>query len=321
MTILVSCRISGIQFPVAFGVSSSRYAAEDTTHCQHPVFSLPLKTLYHLAEDSKQTLLDPKDRGLLHLALMNATGLVQYQIPASLPTALDSALYLERTLAILHWLEFRGKSRDLPQFNCTRESRNNLYSGFLKELELFRENLETRRRANDIQHLATALDSKLSRRETYGLKLITPDVATKVCELIQWSDNDIPHAKQYLLADAHSVIKMLDSGDLDLIDLANLMLDIEILDWTGRTRDTVLAHLRGLVNMLHTVMGFTAAQKELFTDTIEPVTDFLDGLSFGTNAKTGPKFEVLATDEPQEDLSQIKPLSIRDRIKARGIQI
>lgn len=306
MTIHTICQLTGVGFITSFGATTSKYKADASplshlgvtagqVHIKHPVFTLPKATLYHLAQEEILSGLNALDKALLHCALLNSTGLISYSYKLALPSPVETGLYLARTVSIVKWLEFRGKSSDLPRFLVTWENRGNLYKGFLKELEDFKAALSTKQKARAVAELSGALDTKLSRRETYGLKNLTPDIANKVCELISWTGPDADIAKQYLLLDHMKVLALLDSSELYLIDLANLMLDIEVLDWSGRTRDTVLAHLRGLVNMIHTMRPLNAEEKGLFTDTIEPVTDFLAAIPVPKN--TGQKFEILSSTE------------------------
>lgn len=277
MTISATCSRTGVSFSTSFGIGS--YLTGSEKALIHPVFFLPRKTIYHLSQPETFTDLGPQERSLLHIAVWNLTDLIEWKTSATPPTEQQTSLYFSRTLEICKWLEFRGKSSDLPLFCVDRENRDNLYSGFLKELESYREIGDAKRAARDLNAIAQDLDIQQRRRDAYGLKALTPSVVSRVCSLIKWTGPNEDIAKEYLLADANKVLSMLDSEDLYLADLANLMLDIECLDWQGLTRDIVLSHLRGLVNIIYTFRPFTAEEKGLFTDTIETATDFLE--SFG----------------------------------------
>lgn len=277
MTISAICSRTGVSFATSFGTGS--YSTSHEKALVHPVFFLPRKTVYHLSQPETFTDLGPQEKALLHIAVWNLTDLLDWKTTVNIPTEQQTNLYFSRTLEICKWLEFRGKSSDLPLFCVDRENRDNLFSGFLKELESYREIGDAKREARDLNAISQAMDIQQRRRDTYGLKALTPSVVERVCALIKWTGPNADIAKEYLLADANKVLSMLDSEDLYLADLAELMLDIEILDWQGLTRDIVLAHLRGLVNIIYTFRPFTAEEKGLFTDTIETATDFLE--SFG----------------------------------------
>lgn len=277
MTISAICSRTGVSFATSFGTGS--YSTSHEKALVHPVFFLPRKTVYHLSQPETFTDLGPQEKALLHIAVWNLTDLLDWKTTVNIPTEQQTNLYFSRTLEICKWLEFRGRSSDLPLFCVDRENRDNLFSGFLKELESYREIGDAKREARDLNAISQAMDIQQRRRDTYGLKALTPSVVERVCALIKWTGPNADIAKEYLLADANKVLSMLDSEDLYLADLAELMLDIEILDWQGLTRDIVLAHLRGLVNIIYTFRPFTAEEKGLFTDTIETATDFLE--SFG----------------------------------------
>lgn len=277
MTISAICSRTGVSFATSFGTGS--YSTSQEKALIHPVFFLPRKTIYHLSLPETFTDLGPQERALLHIAVWNLTDLLDWKTSVHIPTEQQTNLYFSRTLEICKWLEFRGKSSDLPLFCIDKENRDNLFSGFLKELESYREIGDAKRAARDLNAIAQDMDIQQRRRDTYGLKALTPSVVERVCSLIKWTGPNADIAKEYLLADANKVLSMLDSEDLYLADLAELMLDIEILDWQGLTRDIVLSHLRGLVNIIYTFRPFTAEEKGLFTDTIETATDFLE--SFG----------------------------------------
>lgn len=314
MTISATCSRTGISFSTSFGIGS--YLTGSEKALIHPVFFLPRKTIYHLSQPETFTDLGPQERSLLHIAVWNLTDLLEWKTIATPPTEQQTSLYFSRTLEICKWLEFRGKSSDLPLFCVDRENRDNLYSGFLKELESYREIGDAKRAARDLNAIAQDLDIQQRRRDTYGLKALTPSVVSRVCSLIKWTGPDEDIAKEYLLADANKVLSMLDSEDLYLADLANLMLDIECLDWQGLTRDIVLAHLRGLVNIIYTFRPFTAEEKGLFTDTIETATDFLE--SFGGS---GSQKIIVAANEEEDDenISKIdftkpQPIEVVDKL-------
>lgn len=293
MTISAICSRTGVSFATSFGTGS--YHTSSQRELIHPVFFLPRKTIYHLSQPETFTDLGPQEKALLHIAVWNLTDLLEWKTTVSIPTEQQTNLYFSRTLEICKWLEFRGKSSDLPLFCVDRENRDNLFSGFLKELESYREIGDAKRAARDLNAIAQDLDIQQRRRDAYGLKALTPSVVSRVCSLIKWTGPDEDIAKEYLLADANKVLSMLDSEDLFLADLANLMLDIECLDWQGLTRDIVLSHLRGLVNIIYTFRPFTAEEKGLFTDTIETATDFLE--SFGGS---GSKKVIIDTSPGEE---------------------
>lgn len=313
MTISAICSRTGVSFATSFGTGS--YSTSHEKALIHPVFFLPRKTIYHLSLPETFTDLGPQERALLHIAVWNLSDLLDWKTAVNIPTEQQTNLYFSRTLEICKWLEFRGKSSDLPLFCVDRENRDNLFSGFLKELESYREIGDAKRAARDLNAIAQDLDIQQRRRDTYGLKALTPSVVERVCALIKWTGPNADIAKEYLLADANKVLSMLDSEDLFLADLAELMLDIEILDWQGLTRDIVLSHLRGLVNIIYTFRPFTAEEKGLFTDTIETATDFLE--SFGGSGSQKiivDNIETEGEDETAEGAGSLhSPIAIKTK--------
>lgn len=291
MQISFICQRTAIQYSIQFPGGTEFAQAKSGSLGLHPLFALPIETsrylLQQLVDNYELRNLQPESfLKTLLVAHLCQTKLIQFRQPIDLGhiTVEATELYGTRILAIVDWIDGFGNYSDLPHFAVNSESRGNLIPGFLKELELFRDIGQAKRNARDLSLQFQALDIQNSRREMYGLKAITPGVARQVCKLISWTLDNEDIALNFLLADSNRLLAMLNREDLYLQDLATLLYDVEVLDWQSSMKTTIVDHLRGIVNIIHSIRGMSAAEKELFTDTIIGHSGFMDVLADNRNS-------------------------------------
>lgn len=288
--IKATCYISGVNFETPifhFLPDNPVLHVYEEARIAHPIFHVPQAALLRVAS----TILDLEEKaeaeitgysalaaekeeayGLLLLALWNSTGLISYSTPALLPDLAEVAIRLKRTIAITTWLSGRGKTADIPHFHCDHSTKGNLYLGFLKELEDFRESIAEKRKRTDLNIQMEELSVSAKRKELYGGNIVTPKVIERVCHLIGWTfPYQIKVATLALSSDPITVLNKLDSSEITLKDLSDLLLDIELLDWQSVIRTSILALLRNLINTIHTFRPLSAEEKTLFTDVIGQV--------------------------------------------------
>jgi len=288
--IKATCYISGVNFETPifpFLPDNPVLHVYEETRIAHPIFHVPqaailriANTILDLEEKAEaeitgySALVEEKEEayGLLLLALWNSTGLISYSTPALLPDLAEVSIRLKRTIAITTWLSGRGKTADIPHFHCDHSTKGNLYLGFLKELEDFRESIAEKRKRTDLNIQMEELSVSAKRKELYGGNIVTPKVIERVCHLIGWTfPYQIKVATLALSSDPITVLNKLDSSEITLKDLSDLLLDIELLDWQSVIRTSILALLRNLINTIHTFRPLSAEEKTLFTDVIGQV--------------------------------------------------
>ena len=299
--IITECAITGITFAIPFAPLPERpqsFRIKASLGLRHPIFSLPQDTLLNLATEilAEELSVDAPeayspDRLLILPALWNCTGLISYisKLPLPQPAAFCPAL--SRTIIITKWLQGRSISWDVPRFLVEHSTKDNLYFGFLKELEDFRESLAEKRKRTDLNAQMQELTLRTDRREMFGKTALTPGIIARVCQLINWNLPEMAAiAERFLLKDSIDVINDLHSGASNLKDLSDLLIDIELLDWQSTLRDRVLEQLRTLVNVIHTFRPLSNAEKELFTETITATKDLISaGSSRDLIPMTGEK--------------------------------
>lgn len=343
-TIRTKCQITGISFSVPFSplpISSTlsrSYGAEDIG-LRHPVFYLPWEQVKAIAvavaqsliseetEEEKEItgaghyyrILQKEDLSLVLPALWNSTGLITYISRLPLPSEATTFNLIHRTIEICTWINGRGLSTDVPRFCVEQSTKDNLYVGFLKELEGFRDSLAERRKRNDLNAQMQEVTIRAERRELYGKTVLTPTIISRVCSLIDW---DLPEMKvvatKFLTLDPIEIINLLAAESLKLKDLSDLLLDVELLDWQSSLRDTVLTHLRTLVNIIHTFRPLNAEEKGLFTDVINPVkSETQRDLIPMAGEKITVSNKAVILVEPRPDLFTVSPALSRPLI-AKG---
>ncbi len=286
--IITECAITGISFAIPFAPLPERpqsFRIKASLGLRHPIFSLPQDTLLGLATEILAEELSANtseayspDRLLILPALWNSTGLISYIAKLPLPQPALFCPALSRTIIITKWLQGRSISTDVPRFLVEHSTKDNLYFGFLKELEDFRESLAEKRKRTDLNAQMRELTLRTERREMFGKTALTPGIIARVCQLINWNLPEMTAiAERFLLKDSIDVINDLHSGVSNLKDLSDLLIDIELLDWQSTLRDRVLEQLRTLVNVIHTFRPLSNAEKELFTETITAKADLISG--------------------------------------------
>jgi len=286
--IITECAITGISFSIPFAPlpkSPQSFRIKATHGIKHPIFSLPQDTLLTLATEILSEELSANasedyspDRLLILPALWNSTGLISYIAKLPLPQPALFCPALSRTIIITKWLQGRSISGDVPRFLVEHSTKDNLYFGFLKDLEDFRESLAEKRKRTDLNAQMQELTLRTERREMFGKTALTPGIIARVCQLINWNLPEMTAiAERFLLKDSIDVINDLHSGVSNLKDLSDLLIDIELLDWQSTLRDRVLEQLRTLVNVIHTFRPLSNAEKELFTETITAKADLISG--------------------------------------------
>lgn len=325
--IKATCYISGVTFETPifpFLLENPVLHVYAETSIAHPIFHLPQATLLRIAnailalEEKAEAEALPEEKeeayGLLLIALWNSTGLISFSVPALLPSLNEVSLRLKRTVTITTWLSGRGKTADIPHFHCDHSTKGNLYLGFLKELEDFRESIAEKRKRTDLNIQMEELSVAAKRKELYGGNIITPRVIEKVCSLIGWTfPYQLKVANLALSSDPITVLDKLDSAEITLKDLSDLLLDIELLDWQSVIRTNILGLLRNLISTIHTFRPLNAEEKALFTDVIDRVDNiFTAGKKesatvdlipvSGTKTIYGSKGRVILLDEEANNI-------------------
>ena len=277
--ITATCAISGKTFVVPFLASGSTYKAAPDAELLHPVFYLPTQTLLYISAGGCPPVDTSKDRdyaGLLLLALWHRTGLVTFSCPV-FPSLKELTFYFNdarRTLLSVQHMNVRVSR--IPKFHVTAETKDNFFGGFPKTLATYKDMLAAQETATALASEVNSLDRSTLRRELYGFKTISPAIAARVASLIEWEGADAEIATEILTANPATIVARVNTDETLLPDLANLLLDVELLDWQGPTKAMVLEHLRGIANCIYTLRGLTNDEKEMFTDVVEKTGGLLD---------------------------------------------
>ncbi len=170
----ITCAISGVRFSCS-GLDS--ISIEHTAGYFHPVFALPVKSLYPLYTQHCKGYLSSRDSYLLFLAFIHATEQVKWTHPVALNPSSPKTIaliennlaqairVLEQTAAISH-PSFSQPSFKVTYENCQLVQISNWIEAWQENIDDFKHGRADLRQLQDLQ----AIENKLSRLILSGEK-------------------------------------------------------------------------------------------------------------------------------------------------------
>lgn len=253
----IQCRFSGVSF-YCQGYNQLKVMGE------HPLMQVPVRTLLSRAADWSRDTLDDTERRILFVALLKASELVEFRVPA-VPTKQTIETNMELLLKTVSWKEGIGDSLRLPKYRVTENNYR------IKNIGTFLRNWDDEKREWDGKTAEWRLREKLQRREDALNRIIrnAQKAGDYLKKLARWT-MDASAAPQYI---KDTWVEMFSTED-----------DVEIWNMPTVDIEELLEHLQG-----HLTYGSTAANAAF-----RRVYDLLD------KNKKGINFSLMDEDDEEK---------------------